>query len=77
MTTTKAAVKNVILACSGGLDTSVVVYRPDLCTFAADAVDDQRDAQGFIKLNALRVRSERARWGLRPTAPSGSLARHR
>jgi argininosuccinate synthase len=41
------------------------LYRPDLATFEADAVYDQRDAAGFIRLNALRlrVRSEAARRG--------------
>ncbi len=39
------------------------LYRPDLATFEADAVYDQRDAAGFIRLQALRlrVRSEAAR----------------
>jgi argininosuccinate synthase len=32
------------------------LYRPDIVTFEEDAVYDQRDAQGFIKLNALRMR---------------------
>jgi len=32
------------------------LYRPDIVTFEADSVYDQRDAQGFIKLNALRIR---------------------
>ena len=32
------------------------LYRPDIVTFEEDAVYDQRDAQGFIKLNALRLR---------------------
>jgi argininosuccinate synthase len=32
------------------------LYRPDLATFEADAVYDQRDAAGFIRLNALRLR---------------------
>jgi argininosuccinate synthase len=32
------------------------MYRPDIVTFEADSVYDQRDAQGFIKLNALRIR---------------------
>ena len=32
------------------------LYRPDIVTFEEDSVYDQRDAQGFIKLNALRVR---------------------
>lgn len=33
------------------------LYRPDLATFEADDVYDQRDAAGFIKLNALRLRT--------------------
>jgi len=32
------------------------LYRPDIVTFEEDAVYDQRDAAGFIKLNALRMR---------------------
>ncbi len=32
------------------------LYRPDIATFEADEVYDQRDAEGFIKLNALRLR---------------------
>jgi argininosuccinate synthase len=32
------------------------LYRPDIVTFEEDSVYDQRDAQGFIKLNALRLR---------------------
>ena len=32
------------------------LYRPDVVTFEEDAVYDQRDAAGFIKLNALRMR---------------------
>jgi argininosuccinate synthase len=32
------------------------LYRLDYVTFEADSVYDQRDAQGFIKLNALRMR---------------------
>ena len=33
------------------------LYRPDIVTFEEDSVYDQRDAQGFIKLNALRLRT--------------------
>ena len=44
------------------------MYRPDIVTFEEDAVYDQRDAQGFIKLNALRLRI-RAEMG-RSSAPS-------
>ncbi|HEY1556423.1 MAG TPA: argininosuccinate synthase [Kofleriaceae bacterium] len=32
------------------------LYRTDIVTFEQDSVYDQRDAQGFIKLNALRLR---------------------
>ncbi|MGE5181312.1 MAG: hypothetical protein ACM31C_04595, partial [Acidobacteriota bacterium] len=32
------------------------MYRTDIVTFEEDSVYDQRDAQGFIKLNALRLR---------------------
>jgi argininosuccinate synthase len=32
------------------------LYRPDIVTFEEDRVYDQRDAEGFIKLNALRLR---------------------
>jgi argininosuccinate synthase len=33
------------------------LYRADIVTFEKDAVYDQRDAQGFIKINALRLRT--------------------
>jgi argininosuccinate synthase len=33
------------------------LYNERLATFEADTVYDQRDAEGFIKLNALRLRS--------------------
>ena len=32
------------------------LYRPDIATFEEDTVYDQRDAQGCIKINALRLR---------------------
>jgi argininosuccinate synthase len=32
------------------------LYRPDIATFEEDTVYDQRDAAGFIRLNALRLR---------------------
>ena len=32
------------------------LYDEDTVTFEADTVYDQRDAEGFIKLNALRLR---------------------
>jgi len=33
------------------------LYRERLATFEADTVYNQRDAEGFIKLNALRLRT--------------------
>ena len=41
--------------CSGARRRSCL-YRPDIVTFEEDTVYDQRDAQGFIRLNALRLR---------------------
>ncbi len=35
------------------------LYRPDFATFEAEQVYDQKDAGGFIKLNALRLRISR------------------
>ena len=32
------------------------LYRPDFATFEADRVYRQQDAEGFINLNALRLR---------------------
>ncbi len=32
------------------------LYRPDIATFEADEVYNQRDAEGFIRLNSLRLR---------------------
>ena len=40
-----------------GRKAPVSLYRPDLATFEADEVYDQRDAAGFIRLNALRLRT--------------------
>ena len=39
------------------------LYRPDLATFEADTVYSQKDAEGFIRLNALRlkVRAQRGK----------------
>ncbi len=39
-----------------GRRSPVSLYRRDLATFEEDRVYDQRDAEGFIKLNALRLR---------------------
>ncbi|HDO35564.1 MAG TPA: argininosuccinate synthase, partial [Nitrospirae bacterium] len=35
------------------------LYSPELATFEAEDVYDQRDAEGFIKLNALRLKMRR------------------
>ncbi|MEK6606897.1 MAG: argininosuccinate synthase [Myxococcota bacterium] len=35
------------------------LYRPEFATFEAERVYDQRDASGFIRLNALRIRIRR------------------
>ena len=35
------------------------LYRADIATFESDTVYDQRDAEGFIRLNALRLRINR------------------
>jgi len=35
------------------------LYKQDIVTFEADTVYNQRDAEGFIKLNALRLRLRR------------------
>jgi argininosuccinate synthase len=40
-----------------GRKSPVSLYDPELATFEADQVYDQRDAEGFIRLNALRLRS--------------------
>ena len=32
------------------------LYSPEMATFEEDAIYDQRDANGFIKLNALRLK---------------------
>lgn len=45
------------------------LYRPEYATFEADQVYDQRDAAGFIKLNALRLRLH----GMRATAEATIL----
>jgi len=36
------------------------LYNPDLATFEADVVYNQKDAEGFIRLNALRLKSRKA-----------------
>ena len=39
-----------------GRKSPVSLYKPELATFEADRVYDQKDAEGFIRLNALRLR---------------------
>ena len=39
------------------------LYDADIVTFEEDQVYDQRDAEGFIKLNALRLRTLKSRRG--------------
>jgi argininosuccinate synthase len=39
-----------------GRKSPVSLYNPELATFEADQVYDQKDAEGFIRLNALRLR---------------------
>ena len=40
-----------------GRKSPVSLYNPALATFEADTVYDQKDAEGFIRLNALRLRA--------------------
>jgi len=40
-----------------GRKSPVSLYSPELATFEADRVYDQKDAEGFIRLNALRLRA--------------------
>lgn len=42
-----------------GRKSPVSLYNPELATFEEDAVYDQHDADGFIKLNALRLRARK------------------
>jgi argininosuccinate synthase len=39
-----------------GRKSPVSLYSQETATFESDTVYDQRDAEGFIKLNALRLR---------------------
>jgi argininosuccinate synthase len=36
------------------------LYNPKLATFEAESVYNQKDAEGFIKLNALRLKANRS-----------------
>ena len=47
---------NVIIT---GRESSMSLYNPDLATFEADNIYSQKDAEGFIKLNALRLRQKK------------------
>jgi argininosuccinate synthase len=42
-----------------GRKSAVSLYNPELATFEADRVYNQKDAEGFIRLNALRLRIEK------------------
>jgi argininosuccinate synthase len=46
-----------------GRKSSLSLYDPELATFEAEEVYDQKDASGFIKLNALRLRMRARRKG--------------
>ena len=49
---------NVIIT---GRQSPVSLYDLDMVTFEEDSVYDMRDAEGFIKLNALRLRLLKAK----------------
>jgi argininosuccinate synthase len=56
-----------------GRRSSVSLYDPELATFEEDRVYRQQDAEGFIRLNALRLRIRALRRGSRrPAGGSGS-----
>ena len=42
-----------------GRESPLSLYNPDLATFESDKVYSQKDAEGFIKLNALRLREKK------------------
>ncbi len=42
-----------------GRESSLSLYNPNLATFESDQVYSQKDAEGFIKLNALRLREKK------------------
>ena len=42
-----------------GRKSPVSLYMSELATFEEDTVYDQKDAEGFIKLNALRLKIKR------------------
>ena len=47
---------NVIIT---GRESSKSLYNPNLATFESDDIYSQKDAEGFIKLNALRLREKK------------------
>ena len=47
---------NVLIA---GRESPLSLYNPDLATFESDKIYSQKDAEGFIKLNALRLREKK------------------
>ena len=47
---------NVLIS---GRESPLSLYSPDLATFESDDVYSQKDAEGFIKLNALRLRERK------------------
>ena len=42
-----------------GRESPLSLYNPDLATFESDKIYSQKDAEGFIKLNALRLREKK------------------
>ena len=42
-----------------GRESSMSLYNPNLATFESDDIYSQKDAEGFIKLNALRLREKK------------------
>ncbi len=46
------------------------IYQPDFATFEEDTVYDQKDADGFIKINALRLKFQAMVHGDRPAVKS-------
>ena len=42
-----------------GRESPLSLYNPDLATFESDEIYSQKDAEGFIKLNALRLREKK------------------
>jgi len=47
---------NIIIT---GRESSLSLFNPKLATFESDDIYSQKDAEGFIKLNALRLREKK------------------